>query len=96
MEKILTKEEFFAKISETTSKMPDCYRKGQKVYNAIDIIFNVARVVQLHDGIDCFYDDDKIDEFKEKAYEAYKELEEHNNLHQPEFIENDNDNDDDD
>lgn len=93
---ILTKEKFFALIDEETAKMPECYRRGQKVFNAVDAVFNVARVVQFHDGVDCFYDDNKIDEFKEKAYEAYKELEEHNNLHQSEFLKEDNTDDEDD
>lgn len=69
---MLTKEEFFAKIGEETKKMPSCYRKGQKVFNAIDIVFRVAREVQFFHGIDCFNDDSKIDSFKDKAYEVYK------------------------
>lgn len=70
--KALTKEEFFAKINEAIKQMPSCYRDGQKVFNAIDIIFGVAREVQLQYRIDCFYDDSKIDSFKDKAYEIYK------------------------
>lgn len=54
-------------------KMPSYYRKGQKVFNAIDIVFRVAREVQFFHGIDCFHDDSKIDSFKDKAYEVYKE-----------------------
>ena len=73
MENILTKEEFFAKIDEETKQMPDNWRKGQKVFNAVDVIFGVAREVQFHYGVDCFHDDSKIDSFKDKAYEVYKE-----------------------
>lgn len=70
---MLTKEEFLAKISEETKKMPSNWRKGQKVFNAVDIIFGVAREVQFKYRIDCFHDDSKIDSFKDKAYEVYKE-----------------------
>lgn len=74
MENILTKEEFFAKIGEITEKMPTNWRQGQKVFNAVDIIFGVAREVQLQYRIDCFHDDSKIDSFKDKAYEVYKKI----------------------
>lgn len=69
----LTKEEFFAKIDEETKKMPDNWREGQKIFNAIDIIFGIAREVQFRHGVDCFHDNSKIDSFKDKAYEVYKE-----------------------
>ena len=35
------------------------------VFNYIDQIYGVARDVQFKDNIDCFYNDDKIDEFLE-------------------------------
>ena len=44
------------------------WRKGQSVFNYIDHTYNVARTVQYIDNIDCFYNDDNIDEFIEKAY----------------------------
>lgn len=69
----LTKEKFFAKIGEETKKMPPNWRKGQKVFNAVDMIFGIAREVQFQHKVDCFHDDTKIDEFKEKAYKVYKE-----------------------
>lgn len=69
----LTKEEFFAKIGEETKKMPGNWRKGQKVFNAIDIIFGVAREVQFNYKVDCFHNDENIEAFKEKSYEVYKE-----------------------
>lgn len=65
----MTKEEFNAKIGIAMKKMPDNWRKGQKVFNAIDSEFGVARFVQFQCNIDCFHDDSKIEEFKEKAYE---------------------------
>lgn len=70
-QKPLTKEEFFAKIGIAMKQMPDNWRKGQKVFNAIDTEFGVARIVQFQLGVDCYYDDSKIKEFKDKAYEIY-------------------------
>lgn len=68
----LTKEEFFAKIGIAMKQMPNNWRKGQKVFNAIEMEFGaIARIVQFQYGIDCFNDDSKINEFKDKAYEIY-------------------------
>lgn len=72
MENMLTKEEFFAKIGEETKKMPSNWRKGQKVFNAVETIFGVAREVQFQYRIDCFHNDENIEAFKEKSYEVYK------------------------
>lgn len=69
----LSKEEFFAMINTEISEMPNYYREGQKVFNAVEWLFGLARDVQFSKNIDCFYDDSKIEEFKEKAYECYKE-----------------------
>ena len=44
---------------------PPQWRKGQFVFNYIDQIYGVARDVQFKDNVDCFYNDDKIDEFLE-------------------------------
>ena len=52
---------------------PKCWRKGQAVFNVIDYIFGVAREVQFGCGVDCFYNDDAIDEFIAKSYEQYWE-----------------------
>ena len=69
-QKPLTKKEFNSIIGEAIKQMPSNWRKGQKVFNAIDREFGVARTVQFQCGVDCFYDDSKIEEFKEKAYEV--------------------------
>lgn len=45
------------------SVKPKNWRKGQFVFNYIDKTYGVARIVQFNDGVDCFYNDDKIDEF---------------------------------
>lgn len=69
-QKSLTKEGFNSIISEVIKQMPENWRKGQKVFNAIDREFGVTRIVQFQYNIDCFYDDSKIEEFKNKTYEV--------------------------
>ena len=44
---------------------PKHWRKGQFVFNYIDQVYGIARTVQFKDKVDCFYNDDKIDEFLE-------------------------------
>lgn len=46
---------------------PKDWRKGQFVFNFIDANYGVARAVQFEDRVDCFYMDNKIDEFIEKC-----------------------------
>lgn len=68
----LTREEFNSIIGVTIKQMPSNWRKGQKVFNAVEVEFGlIARTVQFQYGIDCFNDDSKVDEFKDKAYEVY-------------------------
>jgi hypothetical protein len=57
----MSKEELEKIIFEVP--IPKNWRKGQFVFNRIDELFKVARIVQFKDGIDCFYLDSKIDEF---------------------------------
>lgn len=47
---------------------PEDWRDGQFVFNYINEKYGVARYVQFIDGIDCFYCDDKIDQFIDKCY----------------------------
>ena len=69
---MISREELLAKIRP--NKRPPHLRKGQYIFNWIDKHFqipehfnfknySIARQVQFIDGIDCFYDDSKIDEF---------------------------------
>lgn len=40
------------------------WREGQYVFNVAEMLFGgLARQVQFQDKIDCFYNDDMIDEF---------------------------------
>ena len=57
----MTPEEF--KTSIYSIEKPTHWREGQFVFNTIDSLYGVARIVQFNDGIDCFYDDSKIDQF---------------------------------
>ena len=51
------------------------YRYGQSVFNIVDQYIGLARTVQFCDGIDCFYDDEKIDAFIEKVIDRMEEHE---------------------
>lgn len=68
---MITNKEFNTTIWDKTKTYPDDWRLGQKVFNAAEELLwnmtnqehNIAREVQFIDGIDCFYNDDKIIEF---------------------------------
>ena len=62
----MTLEEF--KSSIYNIEKPSHWRDGQFVFNTIDSVYEVARVVQFEDGIDCFYDNSKIDQFINACY----------------------------
>ena len=68
----MTYNEFVAQVWEKVATSPQCWRKGQAVFNVIDENWDVAREVQFVDGIDCFYDDDKIQEFIDHAWVIVK------------------------
>ena len=61
-------EKFKETILEGLKNKPKEWRDGQYVFNYIDKYFGVARTVQYIDGIDCFYNDNKIDTFIEACY----------------------------
>ena len=44
---------------------PKNWRNGQFVFNVVDSLYGVARIAQYQYRVDCFYRDDKIDEFIE-------------------------------
>ena len=47
-------------------------RFGQAVFNYVDEKYKVARTTQFEYGIDCFYDDSKVDDFLNKCYDLIK------------------------
>ena len=69
----MTKEEFIKKVkdvAEAIRKEHPELRKGQSIFNVVDIDFDhIARIAQFDYGIDCFYDDTMIDPFLNKCYE---------------------------
>lgn len=65
---MIGKDFFIQTIKEAIDCKPSDWRKGQAVFNFIDNEYGVARDVQFSDGIDCFYNDEKIDEFIEAAW----------------------------
>ena len=62
----MTLEEF--KNSIYSIEKPSHWREGQFVFNTIDSLYGVARAVQFEDGIDCFYDNSKINQFINACY----------------------------
>ena len=64
---MITVEELKKEISEI--EFPKNWRKGQSVFNYIDAVYGVARNIQFEYGVDCFYNDNNIDKFLNKAVE---------------------------
>ena len=64
----MTYEEFITTLWEEVRLSPNEWRLGQKVFNTVEKLFGVARAVQFEDGIDCFYDDNMIDQFIEASW----------------------------
>jgi hypothetical protein len=69
----MTKEEFRKEVFDELSKKPKEWRNGQFVFNYIDEKFKVARTVQFKYGIDCFYDDNEIENFINKSFDLIKD-----------------------
>ena len=64
----MTFGDFKNEIARVIGNRPKNWRKGQTVFNYIDAKYDIARSVQFNDGVDCFYRDDQIEEFLQKAY----------------------------
>jgi hypothetical protein len=52
---------------EAMKNKPTYIREGQFVFNYIDEKYGVARNIQFQEGIDCYYNDTKINTFIAKA-----------------------------
>ena len=65
----MTKEEFTKLVWDNVSTSPKSWRKGQAVFNVIDDLFGVARIVQFVDHIDCFYNDEAINDFIDASWD---------------------------
>ena len=60
---------FKEEILKLAEERPKFIRKGQFIFNYIDEKYGVAREVQFVEGIDCFYDDSKIESFIIRSFE---------------------------
>ena len=66
----MTHEEFIVNLWNEVEKCPRHWRLGQKVFNVCEDLYGQhARKVQFIDGVDCFYNDQKVDEFIEAVWE---------------------------
>lgn len=66
---MITKIQLQDELLKFLEEKPKTWRKGQAIFNYIDAKYGVARDVQFTYGIDCFYDDDKINAFIDKCAE---------------------------
>lgn len=72
----MTLSEFIDTTIIMSNKLyPKHWRKGQKVFNYIGEVYGVARYIQFNYNIDCYYDDNKINEFLKVAFRRLHELE---------------------
>lgn len=62
-------KEYVNHMLEWNPEMTKQWRHGQAVFNILDTFTPLARTVQFEHGIDCFHDDDKVDEFIAKVAE---------------------------
>lgn len=76
---IMTKEQFKQDILEKVKRCPKEWRKGQSVFNIVDKQYTIARMVQFHDNVDCFYNDKQIDNFLDHVYKYLEEYDFWNN-----------------
>lgn len=70
----ITLDEFRGDVITKAKKIQkeyECLRFGQAVFNYIDEEYGVARYVQFDDEIDCFYNDELVDEFIELSWLWY-------------------------
>lgn len=70
----MTFEEFKSQIIARAKEYPSYIRKGQGIFNAVDELTGVARVVQFDDHIDCYHNDENIDAFLEASWKRVDEL----------------------
>ena len=70
----MTFEKFRDDILLSMKDKPKQWRDGQFVFNYIDEVYGVARIAQFNKGVDCFYFDEKIEEFILCCYNILQEL----------------------
>lgn len=70
---MITKQQLKAELDRFLEEKPKTWRKGQAIFNYVDMKYNVAREAQFRYRIDCFYNDEKIDAFIDKCVELINE-----------------------
>ena len=65
----MKRKDFVKDVKNFLEHKPKSWRDGQAVFNYIDQQYGVASEVQPVKGIDCFFNDDMIDNFIEAAYD---------------------------
>ena len=70
----MTTEELRERLDLAMNSKPIFYRVGQFVFNYIDFEFGVADAVKYEDGVDCSYDDAKVEDFIECAARRIKDI----------------------
>lgn len=63
---MVTKEEIIDACKEYQKDHPH-WRWGQIVFNYIDVVYGVARIVQFDDHVDCFYNNTLVEPFIEHS-----------------------------
>ena len=66
---MITKQQLKIELDKFLEEKPKTWRKGQAIFNYVDMKYNVAREAQFRYGLDCFYNDEKIDAFIDKCVE---------------------------
>lgn len=61
----MTKEDLLKELK--SQEFPKEWRWGQSVFNYMESVYQVGRKVQFEDGVDCFYNDNLVDEFLDKC-----------------------------
>ena len=64
-------EDFRSGVFRFVENKPKAWRDGQAVFNYINDTYGVARDVQFGKNVDCFFDDNKIEDFIREAYDIY-------------------------
>ena len=67
---IMKFEDFRSDVLTAMEYKPKDWRDGQFVFNYIDEHYGVARYTQFVVGCDCFYDDNRIEEFIRNCYDT--------------------------
>lgn len=65
----MSKEELKAEIKKVLSNKPKHIRDGQAIFTYVDEVYGVARKIQYGELIDCFYNDNQIEDFLDKTVE---------------------------